>query len=226
MAEGATERVKVSMFRVGTRMPTVSRTEGQLFVPLKTFIKNNASKWRRLICIACKFSFSNIYNEIYLLDSEMFVSSLEIDQKEGNILVVNVWNTKVLTSLSLLSFKTTFLSFCIIQSQHNIRPGDFVLIFVSAGIINLWHDKFHRNINAMSSVTMRSQFFTAVTMNITVFLDMTTCSLADRYRCFVGTGRWRQKFLSKRLYLPTRLHGVTSQKKVIFTFIPNRFSYI
>jgi hypothetical protein len=36
--------VKLRMFRVGTRMPTVSRTEGQYLVPIKIFIKNNASK--------------------------------------------------------------------------------------------------------------------------------------------------------------------------------------
>jgi hypothetical protein len=36
--------VKLRMFRVGTRMPSVSRTEGQYLVPLKTFIKNIASK--------------------------------------------------------------------------------------------------------------------------------------------------------------------------------------
>jgi hypothetical protein len=31
--------LKLRMFRVGTWMPTVSRTEGQCLVPLKTFIK-------------------------------------------------------------------------------------------------------------------------------------------------------------------------------------------
>jgi hypothetical protein len=36
--------LKLRMFRVGTRMPTVSRTEWQCLVPLKTFIKNIASK--------------------------------------------------------------------------------------------------------------------------------------------------------------------------------------
>jgi hypothetical protein len=36
--------VKLCTFRVGTRMPTVSRTEGQYLVPLNTFIKDNASK--------------------------------------------------------------------------------------------------------------------------------------------------------------------------------------
>jgi hypothetical protein len=36
--------VKLRMFRVGTRMPTLSRAEGHYLVPLKTFIKNNASK--------------------------------------------------------------------------------------------------------------------------------------------------------------------------------------
>jgi hypothetical protein len=36
--------VKLRMFRVGTRMPTVSRTEGQCLVPLKEFIKNGALK--------------------------------------------------------------------------------------------------------------------------------------------------------------------------------------
>jgi hypothetical protein len=36
--------VKLRMFRVGTRMPTVSRTYGHCLVPLKTFIKNSASK--------------------------------------------------------------------------------------------------------------------------------------------------------------------------------------
>jgi hypothetical protein len=36
--------VKLRMFRVGTRMPTVSRAEGQCSVPVKTFIKSNSSK--------------------------------------------------------------------------------------------------------------------------------------------------------------------------------------
>jgi hypothetical protein len=36
--------LKLRMFRLGARMPTVSKTEGQYLVPLKTFIKNNASK--------------------------------------------------------------------------------------------------------------------------------------------------------------------------------------
>jgi hypothetical protein len=36
--------VKLRLFRVGTRMPTVSRTEGQHLAPLKTFIKRSASK--------------------------------------------------------------------------------------------------------------------------------------------------------------------------------------
>jgi hypothetical protein len=36
--------VKLRMFRVGTRMPTVSRAVGQYLVPLKAFIKNSASK--------------------------------------------------------------------------------------------------------------------------------------------------------------------------------------
>jgi hypothetical protein len=35
--------VKLRMFRVGTRRPTVSRTEGEYLVPQKAFIKNNAS---------------------------------------------------------------------------------------------------------------------------------------------------------------------------------------
>jgi hypothetical protein len=36
--------VKLRMFRVGTRMPTVSRRDGQNLTPLKIFIKNKASK--------------------------------------------------------------------------------------------------------------------------------------------------------------------------------------
>jgi hypothetical protein len=36
--------VKLRMFRVGSRMSTVSRTEGQHLVPVKIFIKNKASK--------------------------------------------------------------------------------------------------------------------------------------------------------------------------------------
>jgi hypothetical protein len=36
--------LKLRTFRVGTRMPTVSRIEGQCLVPLKTFIKTIASK--------------------------------------------------------------------------------------------------------------------------------------------------------------------------------------
>jgi hypothetical protein len=35
--------VKLRMFRVGTRVPTVSRTEGQYLVPLKALIRNSAS---------------------------------------------------------------------------------------------------------------------------------------------------------------------------------------
>jgi hypothetical protein len=35
--------VKLRQSRAGTRMPTVSRTEGQCLVPVKTFIKNKAS---------------------------------------------------------------------------------------------------------------------------------------------------------------------------------------
>jgi hypothetical protein len=37
-------KLRTCMFRVGTRMPTVSRTTGQCLVPLKTLIKNNAAK--------------------------------------------------------------------------------------------------------------------------------------------------------------------------------------
>jgi hypothetical protein len=36
--------VKLRMFRVGTRRPTVSRTEGQYLVPLRTCIKHSPSK--------------------------------------------------------------------------------------------------------------------------------------------------------------------------------------
>jgi hypothetical protein len=36
--------LKLRMFRVGTRMPTVSMTDGHCLVPLKTFIKNIALK--------------------------------------------------------------------------------------------------------------------------------------------------------------------------------------
>jgi hypothetical protein len=52
--------VRLRPFRVETRMQAVLRTEGQCLVPLKTFVKNKASKWRRLICSVCKFNFSNI----------------------------------------------------------------------------------------------------------------------------------------------------------------------
>jgi hypothetical protein len=47
---------------VRNRLPIVSRTEGQHLVPLKTFIKNNASKWRRLLCSVRKFNISNKNN--------------------------------------------------------------------------------------------------------------------------------------------------------------------
>jgi hypothetical protein len=36
--------LNIRIFRVGTRMPTVSKTAGQFLVPLKAFIKNNASR--------------------------------------------------------------------------------------------------------------------------------------------------------------------------------------
>jgi hypothetical protein len=41
--KGQLNVVTLRMFRVGTRRPTVSRTEGQYLVPLKTFITNSAS---------------------------------------------------------------------------------------------------------------------------------------------------------------------------------------
>jgi hypothetical protein len=36
--------VKLRMFRVGIRKPTISRTEGQHLVPIEIFIKDKASK--------------------------------------------------------------------------------------------------------------------------------------------------------------------------------------
>jgi hypothetical protein len=36
--------LKLRMFRVGTRMSAVFRTDGHCLMPLKTFIKNTASK--------------------------------------------------------------------------------------------------------------------------------------------------------------------------------------
>jgi hypothetical protein len=65
--------VKLRMFRVGTRMPTVSRTERQYLVPLKTFIKNNASKCRRLICSVCRFNFSNRFNNNLIQFNSLFI---------------------------------------------------------------------------------------------------------------------------------------------------------
>jgi hypothetical protein len=52
--------VKLCVFRIGTRMPTVSRTEGQGLVPLKTLFTNSASKLGCLICSVYRFNFSNI----------------------------------------------------------------------------------------------------------------------------------------------------------------------
>jgi hypothetical protein len=60
VSEGQLNVVKLRMFRVGKRMPTVSKTEGQYLMPIKRFIENKASMWRRLICSVCKFYFSNI----------------------------------------------------------------------------------------------------------------------------------------------------------------------
>jgi hypothetical protein len=54
--------VKLSMFREGTRMPTVSRREGQHLAPLKAFIKNKASTLRRLISSVSKCNFSINYH--------------------------------------------------------------------------------------------------------------------------------------------------------------------
>jgi hypothetical protein len=36
--------LRSGMFRIGTRRPTLSRTEGQNLVPLEKFIENRASK--------------------------------------------------------------------------------------------------------------------------------------------------------------------------------------
>jgi hypothetical protein len=58
--EGQLNIEKLRMFRVGTRKSTASRTERQNLTPLKTFIKNRASMWRRLTCNVCKFNLSNM----------------------------------------------------------------------------------------------------------------------------------------------------------------------
>jgi hypothetical protein len=42
--EAHVNMVTLRMFRIGTRMPTVSRTEGQHLAPLNTFIKKRSSK--------------------------------------------------------------------------------------------------------------------------------------------------------------------------------------
>jgi hypothetical protein len=57
--------VKLRMFQVGTRMPTVSRTEGQHLAALKTFIRSKASKWRRLLSTVSKFNLSNKLSQWY-----------------------------------------------------------------------------------------------------------------------------------------------------------------
>jgi hypothetical protein len=51
--------LKLRMLRLGTRRPTISRTYGQHLVPIKTFIKNKVSKWRRLLCSVNKFNLCN-----------------------------------------------------------------------------------------------------------------------------------------------------------------------
>jgi hypothetical protein len=42
--EDQVNMLKLRMFQAGTRIPMVSRTEGQHLAPLKTFIKNKGSK--------------------------------------------------------------------------------------------------------------------------------------------------------------------------------------
>jgi hypothetical protein len=64
LAEGQWLEVQVNllmlrMFQVGTRRPIIWRTDRQHFVPLETFIKNKASKWRCLLCGVSKCNISN-----------------------------------------------------------------------------------------------------------------------------------------------------------------------
>jgi hypothetical protein len=51
----------------------------------------------------------------------MFVSSSKIEQNAGKVSVVNVWNTNVLRTLSLLPFKSKSFS-------YSLLSGDFVLL--------------------------------------------------------------------------------------------------
>jgi hypothetical protein len=58
-----------------------------------------------------------------------------------------------------------------------------------------------------------------------VFWDVAPCSPVESYHCFRGTCclhlqgmRWRQHFPPKCWCLSIRLHGVTSQKTIIFTW--------
>jgi hypothetical protein len=66
--------------------------------------------------------------------------------------------------------------------------------------------------------------FEALSMKISVFWNVTSYSIVDRYQCFGVTcclhlwGReWRQQAPPKRWSLSTRLCGVKSQKTIILT---------
>jgi hypothetical protein len=77
--------VKLPMLWVGTRMPTVSRTEGRCLVSLEIFIKNNAWKWRRQICSVCKFNNNNNNNNSLLI--HILNSTANSQLQSGQILL-------------------------------------------------------------------------------------------------------------------------------------------
>jgi hypothetical protein len=60
--------VKLRMFRAGTRMPSLSRTEGKSLVPVEIFIKNKALE----ITAPDKIKLENRYKTRYTVESDRF----------------------------------------------------------------------------------------------------------------------------------------------------------
>jgi hypothetical protein len=63
---------------------------------------------------------------------------------------------------------------------------------------------------------VRSEVLAAVRMTMLLFWAVTSCRFVGTYQ---PIGRWRQYVSPKRLYLPTNLHGVTTQSNNVVNHI-------
>jgi hypothetical protein len=87
---------------------------------------------------------------------------------------------------------------------------------------------FQTNVR-MFYVLVKFQVLTAANMNITVFLNISSCSLVEIYRRFRGAFCFHHQDDEsplKHCSISIRLHGAVSQKTVIFVYVFINMNYL